>query len=252
MSFSCSFLPFICVYLLTYALTGDNMILNDSFIQVKQLFYFLPFNIVLRKECRQSMIKRELNPEHGKRLSECLNDKKMSQKELAEKSGYTKQYISYIVTGKKNMSSESAEVFANILHIRKEYLLCKDNYKTFDDFFDEISSENEMAKKAALSLLKVHGISISEPFERKLVGKELEDYMAYYKPFGLIPIEPRDILVRVQAYEETPQEFNASEIFEFIERIIEFAEFQAKKIRDKLDEAKPLSEILSPKAPDTN
>ena len=71
------------------------------------------------------MVNRELNNEQGRRLRECLRDKTMSQKELSEKSGYTPQHINNVIGGTRNMSSQSAEVFANILEVRKEYLLCQ-------------------------------------------------------------------------------------------------------------------------------
>lgn len=94
------------------------------------------------------MIKKELNPEQGKRLKECLEDEKMTQKELAEKSGYTKQYISNIVVGRKNMSLESAEKMAGILGVRKEYLLCKDSFKTskceLEFVFETLGNMDEM------------------------------------------------------------------------------------------------------------
>lgn len=107
------------------------------------------------------MLKKELNPEHGKRLSECLNDKKMSQKELAEKSGYTKQYISYIVTGKKNMSSDSAEIFANILEVRKEYLLCRDDFKNVRSITKYVCNQLDSSNDAIIALLNFAGLHIT-------------------------------------------------------------------------------------------
>lgn len=65
--------------------------------------------------------------------------------------------------------------------------------------------------------------------------------MDFYGKLGLIPQNPHNLFVRVQVNKEIPQEINANEIFEFIQKIIEFAEFQAQKIKDKLDEYKPLS-----------
>lgn len=198
------------------------------------------------------MTNKKLNPKHGIRLNECINLAGITQKKLAEQSGYTPQYISYIVTGKKNMSLESARIFAKILKVDEDYLLCKSDHRTFNDFLYELSAQNDMAKKAALALLKVHGISISEPFEKKLIGEELENYMRFYRGMGLIPMNPHELLVRVQAGKETPQEISANEIFEFVDRIIEFAEFQAQKIRGRLDESKSLEEICARKAPDTD
>lgn len=188
---------------------------------------------------------RKLNPMQGERLKECLHDKRMTQKELSEKSGYTPQHINNIIRGTRNMSLESAKIFSEILAVSETYLLCQDDYKTIEDFFDEISAENDIAKNAALSLLKVWGISISEPFDKKLVGEELDNYMSFYRGMGMIPMEPHKRLVRVQVNKEAPQEINANEIYEFVEGIIDFAEFQAEKIKRKLDEDKPLSEICT-------
>ena len=69
------------------------------------------------------MIKRELNKEHGERLKECLDDAGMTQKELAEKANCTPQFISNVIKGKRNMSFQTAEIFAEILQVRSGYLL---------------------------------------------------------------------------------------------------------------------------------
>lgn len=122
------------------------------------------------------MIKKELNPEHGNRLKECLEDARMTQKELAEKSGYTKQYISNIVVGKKNMSHESAAIFSKILHVQKEYLLCESDFKTEDDFFEEIMDFGDFKNNVALALLEVFDIKfVSTILETDIEGVVTED-----------------------------------------------------------------------------
>lgn len=108
------------------------------------------------------MIKKELNPEQGNRLRECLKDKRMTQKELSEKSGYTPQHINNIIGGTRNMSQESAEIFANILEVSKEYLLCRNNYKTAkerEDFFLHVSGNYD---KMIIDLLLALGINIDK------------------------------------------------------------------------------------------
>ena len=62
------------------------------------------------------MIKKNLNPECGIRLKQCLLKSRITQKELAERSGYTQQYVSTIVLGKKNLSLEAARKFSKILN----------------------------------------------------------------------------------------------------------------------------------------
>ena len=41
-----------------------------------------------------TILEKKINLEQGNRLRECLKDKRMSQKELSEKSDYTPQHIS--------------------------------------------------------------------------------------------------------------------------------------------------------------
>lgn len=76
------------------------------------------------------MIKRELNKEHGERLKECIDDAGMTQKELAEKANCTPQFISNVINGKRNMSFQTAKIFAEILRVRSGYLLGTELTKT--------------------------------------------------------------------------------------------------------------------------
>ncbi|WP_460644493.1 helix-turn-helix domain-containing protein [Lacrimispora brassicae] len=72
----------------------------------------------------------ELNKKIGNRLRECLDNSSITQKQLAEDTGYTPQYISNIIVGKKRLSAEAARCISKILHVRVEYLLCEDDYMT--------------------------------------------------------------------------------------------------------------------------
>ncbi len=73
--------------------------------------------------------KTEINPECGLRLKEVLSQKKISQPELSKLSGFTPQYISYIIQGLRPMTVSAANAFSKALNIRQEYLLCEDTYK---------------------------------------------------------------------------------------------------------------------------
>ena len=66
------------------------------------------------------MIKTELNKECGIRLKECLSEFPMTQNELASLTGYTQQYISNIIVGKKPMTIKAAKMFSEHLNIREE------------------------------------------------------------------------------------------------------------------------------------
>lgn len=203
--------------------------------------------------------KKELNHMQGKRLSECLEEKNITQKELAKKNDYSAQQINYIIHGKRSMSLESARAFAKVLGVDAEYLLCETEYKTI---WDEINKESEEEKKTssllhkgALSLLKANGISI-EFFTRRYCNKEhdvfasdddvceeyndetdkmlKEDVARREKMGGFIIVDTTKGFARVQFKEEPPKVFEAEEIDRFIQDIVDFAEIQAGRIRNKL------------------
>lgn len=224
--------------------------------------------------------KKELNPNQGKRLKECIIAKGISQKELAEKSGYSEQYISYIVRKKKNMSSDSAKVFAEILDVDAEYLLCETDDKNFADWLDRIHKEDgekeSIAFKGAMSLLEANGISI-EFFMKEYHNKDRDVFengngsgitietMDGYDPgeldykademlknkvyvmdkSGYLTVLAHKAFARVQFEDESPQLFEQEGILRFVEDIIDFAEFQAGRIRKILDENKPLEDIIN-------
>lgn len=121
----------------------------------------------------------EINPEMGKRLSEWLDDVKITQSELADRVGYTQQYISNIVTGKKNLSVELARLisekvpkpFFNVYgaeigvdHVRPQWLLCLDSAKTDDDWAEEIEDRREFVFNCEWTVLdeaaRKHGLKI--------------------------------------------------------------------------------------------
>ena len=110
----------------------------------------------------------EINPQMGKRLTEWLDDVNITQATLADRTGYTQQYISSIVTGKKNMSVEFARLvsekikkpFFNIYgdeigsdQVRPQWLLCLDDNKTFEDWANAISDERERVFNSEWSIL---------------------------------------------------------------------------------------------------
>lgn len=70
-----------------------------------------------------------LNGTTGKRLTECRKAANMTQRELAEKSGYTIQHISRIENDNQKLTFETAEKLAKYLNVSSYYLLCKTDMK---------------------------------------------------------------------------------------------------------------------------
>lgn len=108
---------------------------------------------------------KELNCECGKRLSEWLSEIDMTQDELARLIGYTQQYISNIVTGKKPMTVEFAKLVSEKtssgmslkwdkpIHIRASYLLELDDIRTNIDYQEHFTERSNMLSDSALYLL---------------------------------------------------------------------------------------------------
>lgn len=57
----------------------------------------------------------------GETLVEVLKDRKMSQKELAIKTGVSEKYISAVISGQQNISSSFANKLEYALGIEKEF-----------------------------------------------------------------------------------------------------------------------------------
>lgn len=73
----------------------------------------------------------EINPIRGERLRSLLEKHSMEQQELAIKIGYTKEHISYIINGKRNLTEDAAERIVEMFpETRIEWLLGYDNYET--------------------------------------------------------------------------------------------------------------------------
>lgn len=128
------------------------------------------------------MIKSKLNQECGKRLKECLEACSMTQKELADLTGYTQQYISYIAVGTKPMSITAAKLFAKHLKVREEYLLDEDDNKTIAEMNQKRHSLFDELEGVTNALIKLAGFNPICDFIEN--WKELGLDKTIYGPFS--------------------------------------------------------------------
>lgn len=103
------------------------------------------------------MQKTQLNLNCGERLKQCLKEANLTQAELALTSGYTQQYISNIIVGKKPVTVKAASLFAKVLNVRQEFLLCEDDYKTEDELWSKRRKLFDTKENIALHLLHLAG-----------------------------------------------------------------------------------------------
>ena len=83
-----------------------------------------------------------LNILMGQRLKECRENKGLKQYELANEISVTKQYLNAIERGRKPLTIEVAHSCGSVLHVRAEYLLCQDDYKTENEYIVKTKMRN--------------------------------------------------------------------------------------------------------------
>lgn len=169
----------------------------------------------------------------GERLKECRDIKGLSQEQLAEaveslpdNHGKTRsaKHISYLENGTRAMSVEYANLLSQVLNVRPEYLLLKDNYRTEAERISE--SENRHCGKFDLivKLLQFHGYSVEDvtkamPIQTDTNGRK-------FRTETIALISPRG----------TKRLFSNEDFSELLSRIDDSIEmqcaFQFRKMRD--------------------
>lgn len=66
--------------------------------------------------------------------------------DIAEKAGYTPEYLSRLISGERRVSDEAARNLALVLGVREEYLICKDDYITDEDYQKVLDTTNSIGK----------------------------------------------------------------------------------------------------------
>lgn len=118
--------------------------------------------------------KVEVNPIRGQRLKLLLSEHKMEQKELAEKINYTKEHISYIITGQRNLTEDAAKkIVALFPPTRFEWLMGFDNFRTENEkslsLFNDWDTEwkQRLNSVRILAYLSGYEIELFEETEKK-------------------------------------------------------------------------------------
>lgn len=120
--------------------------------------------------------KIEINPIRGENLKTLITITGLTQQEFADRIGYSKEHLSYIVNGKRNLTDEAAEHIISKLSILPncsessvtlEWLLGYTNYKNsaeqFAQIINEVRSETELLHTGLCAFAKLNGYTISFP-----------------------------------------------------------------------------------------
>lgn len=124
--------------------------------------------------------KVEINPESGNRLRAWLKEVNVSAQALCTSIGYTPQYMSDIITGKKRLTPDLAQLIENAplgippeKKVRREYLLCKDNYMTELHWTEDYEAKSSKFNSDLVSVIKGLGYSVDQ---LDTTGNNIKDY----------------------------------------------------------------------------
>lgn len=135
----------------------------------------------------------ELNKKRGERLKQAIVSTGASQKDFAENIAHvTPVHLSAVIRGKRKLTEQLAALVADATGVRKEWLLCEDDFKT--------EAEKEEAEKREVlnpdgsavteflfvkilermvnHVAKDYGIQVTE-IQQKLLYREVHHYMNY-------------------------------------------------------------------------
>ena len=169
----------------------------------------------------------------GKRLKKILKENGLNQNELADYLHYSPNHISMIVTGKRRLTPDIAYFVCSLIPgIRAEYLLCLDDWKTWDDVPEEYySSQINKAwdsTDAAEELLEKLGYIFEWTGNAKMIDKDYaDDEMPEYDRN-----DPCAYRLIVDGTEKGLCSSNQRE--SLIESITDYAEFEVKKLLSKV------------------
>lgn len=104
--------------------------------------------------------REEINPQSGLRLKSLLITKGITQKEFAERFGYTEQHISQIIKGKRRLTSEMAHRIAEDFFCRYEWLMGYDDFRTINDRIHAISEADYESRQLIMKILELHKYEI--------------------------------------------------------------------------------------------
>lgn len=98
------------------------------------------------------------------RLNEIIDLSGLKQQEIAEKIGYTPQYVSYVLNGKRPSTKEFIEKISKLLNVNEDYILGISDYKNAKDFWLKSNAYHLDLEQTFINLLNLLDISF-EPID---------------------------------------------------------------------------------------
>ena len=133
----------------------------------------------------------ELNKKRGERLKQAIVSTGASQKDFAENIAHvTPVHLSAVIRGKRKLTEQLAALVADATGVRKEWLLCEDDYKT------EVEKEEAEQRE----MLRPDGPVVTTLFLKKLLDRMLASAA---KDYGIQVTENQQNLLFAEVYHYT-------------------------------------------------
>lgn len=105
-----------------------------------------------------SKSKEMLHLEMGARLKWLAKENGLTREKLGEITGYSSGHISRFYNGKSEIPDNMAQTLSELWNIRKEYILCEDDFKTDEQMYRSLNESSIKEMKATMEYLKTLGI----------------------------------------------------------------------------------------------
>ena len=108
-------------------------------------------------------ISPRINPISGTRLKKLISEQKLKQCDLAKEINISQKHLSNIITGKKALTLENAQILAEKFGVRYEYLLGTDDFATDEEMtacFNQAWEEAEKEDSVFPVLFELAGFKV--------------------------------------------------------------------------------------------
>ena len=154
----------------------------------------------------------EINPVRGERLKILLREKRIDQQTPADKIGYSKEHISYVVNGRRNLTEGAARAIIRLFpDIRIEWLMGYDEFKTIHEknvtpllqALEKADDESQKLTTGVLSFLSLTN------YKLRLVekdGNSVSDLLKQVHDFAIIEHESQQISLSISEFNNLENE----------------------------------------------
>ncbi len=104
------------------------------------------------------MKKEMLHQKMGSRLKRLAKEHRLTRGDMAEIISYSCGHISRFYKGTMEIPDSAAQILSDLWGIRKEYILCEDDFKTDDEMYSYMNESAIKDMQTAIDYLKTLGI----------------------------------------------------------------------------------------------